>query len=132
MTSSDALVASPASSPPTKASLTSWWERFRKKNGSGGDGKGALQNSLRRTRDVSWFRYPTCTDYHLAEAIGEQQGIFGVPLDQSIKYANVAINVTDSNGESQVYGYVPVVVAKCGVYLKEKGTSYTPLPLPNF
>ncbi|KKY25130.1 putative rho gtpase activator [Phaeomoniella chlamydospora] len=49
-------------------------------------------------------------------------GIFGVPLADSIKYANVAISLTNEQGESFIYGYVPIVVAKCGVYLKEKAT----------
>jgi hypothetical protein len=48
-------------------------------------------------------------------------GIFGVPLIQSIPYANVAISLFNEHGESYIYGYVPIVVAKCGVYLKEKG-----------
>ena len=55
------------------------------------------------------------------------QGIFGIPLNVSIKYANVAISLTNDNGESFIYGYVPIVVAKCGVFLKEKGM-YTLLP----
>ena len=50
-------------------------------------------------------------------------GIFGVPLQDSIKYANVAISLTNEQGESYVYGYVPIVIAKCGVFLKEKGNS---------
>ena len=48
-------------------------------------------------------------------------GIFGVPLNVSIKYANVAISLMNEQGESFIYGYVPIVVAKCGVFLKEKG-----------
>jgi hypothetical protein len=52
-----------------------------------------------------------------------QAGIFGVPLIQSIPYANVAISLFNEHGESYIYGYVPIVVAKCGVYLKEKGRS---------
>jgi hypothetical protein len=52
------------------------------------------------------------------------QGIFGVPLRQSITYANVAISLIDENGKSYIYGYVPIVVAKCGVFLKEKGSFY--------
>jgi hypothetical protein len=51
----------------------------------------------------------------------EPNGIFGVPLRQSITYANVAISLVDANGKSYIYGYVPIVVAKCGVFLKEKG-----------
>ncbi|KAJ9217322.1 hypothetical protein DTO166G4_953 [Paecilomyces variotii] len=52
----------------------------------------------------------------------QPRGIFGVPLNVSIKYANVAISLTNDHGESFIYGYVPIVVAKCGVYLKEKAT----------
>lgn len=52
----------------------------------------------------------------------DPQGIFGVPLQASVRYANVAISLTDPQGNSYIYGYVPIVVAKCGVYLKEKGT----------
>lgn len=52
-------------------------------------------------------------------------GIFGVPLRQSITYANVAISLVDDDGKSYIYGYVPIVVAKCGVFLKEKGSSPT-------
>lgn len=47
--------------------------------------------------------------------------IWGVPLRQSITYANVAISLQDAQGKSYIYGYVPIVVAKCGVYLKEHG-----------
>ena len=58
-------------------------------------------------------------------------GIFGVPLEVSIKYANVAISLMNEQNESYVYGYVPIVVAKCGVFLKEKGKMmYTQLVFP--
>lgn len=56
--------------------------------------------------------------------VEQPTGIFGVPLHVSIKYANVAISLTDDRGESFIYGYVPIVVAKCGVFLKEKGTRF--------
>lgn len=58
----------------------------------------------------------------LTVAEPKPQGIFGVPLRQSINYANVAISLVDEDGKSYIYGYVPIVVAKCGVFLKEKGT----------
>lgn len=57
----------------------------------------------------------------MKETAAEPGGIFGVPLRQSITYANVAISLIDGEGKSYIYGYVPIVVAKCGVYLKEKG-----------
>jgi hypothetical protein len=58
-----------------------------------------------------------------------KHGIFGVPLRQSITYANVAISLVDENGKSYIYGYVPIVVAKCGVFLKEKGAMKSCFPL---
>lgn len=60
----------------------------------------------------------TCTVVPVVET---SPGIFGVDLHISIKYANVAISLMNENGESFIYGYVPIVVAKCGVFLKEKG-----------
>ena len=47
--------------------------------------------------------------------------VFGVELQTSIRYANVAISLQNEEGESYIYGYIPIVVAKCGVFLKEKG-----------
>ena len=62
----------------------------------------------------------------------ELQGIFGVPLQTSVRYANVAISLTDHNGQSYIYGYVPIVVAKCGVFLKEKGNEFFFFPIRKF
>ena len=53
--------------------------------------------------------------------VAQPTGIFGIPLQTSVRYANVAISLQDADGHSYVYGYVPIVVAKCGVFLKEKG-----------
>ncbi|RMZ89565.1 hypothetical protein DV736_g3222, partial [Chaetothyriales sp. CBS 134916] len=57
------------------------------------------------------------------EKVEPPPAIFGVPLAESIRYANVAISLTNEQGESFIYGYVPIVVAKCGVFLKEKDTA---------
>ncbi|KAH7067677.1 Rho-GTPase-activating protein 5 [Paraphoma chrysanthemicola] len=76
-----------------KRDLTSWWRQFSKR--------------------------PAKKDEDKEAAL---PGIFGVPLIQSIPYANVAISLFNEHGESYIYGYVPIVVAKCGVYLKEKAT----------
>ncbi|KAI4122164.1 MAG: hypothetical protein LQ338_005972 [Usnochroma carphineum] len=80
--------------PPSKRDLRSWWKGFK------GNAKKEEEKQVAET--------PT--------------GIFGVALQDSIKYANVAISLTNERGESYIYGYVPIVVAKCGVYLKEKAT----------
>jgi hypothetical protein len=79
-----------------------------------------ITNGIRRsTRPLaSWYTLVFHADVSLVE---QPQGIFGVPLRQSITYANVAISLVDENGKSYIYGYVPIVVAKCGVFLKEKG-----------
>ncbi|KAL9132148.1 MAG: hypothetical protein Q9217_000082 [Psora testacea] len=81
-----------AASPPSKRDLASWWSGFKKKT----------------KKEEEKVQPPT--------------GIFGVSLATSIKYANVAISLTNENGESYTYGYVPIIIAKCGVFLKEKGT----------
>ncbi|KAK5070363.1 GTPase activating protein (GAP) for Rho1p [Lithohypha guttulata] len=81
-----------AVSPPSKEQLKSWWTKFGRK------------------KDKSEDQGPA------------DRGIFGIPLSESIRYANVAISLSNEQGESFIYGYVPIVVAKCGVFLKEKAT----------
>ncbi|KAK3313810.1 Rho GTPase activation protein [Apodospora peruviana] len=85
---------SAVSPPPNKRDLKSWWKGFK------------LPSKHQEANDNR----------------PQGQGIFGVPLRQSITYANVAISLIDENEKSYIYGYVPIVVAKCGVYLKEKAT----------
>ncbi|CCG83560.1 putative Rho GTPase activator [Taphrina deformans PYCC 5710] len=50
------------------------------------------------------------------------RGIFSVPLHESIVYANVAISLYNDDGQTFIYGYIPIVVAKCGLYLKDNAT----------
>lgn len=50
--------------------------------------------------------------------------VFGVALGTSIKFANVAISLVDEEGNSFIYGYIPIVIAKVGVFLKEKGMCF--------
>lgn len=47
--------------------------------------------------------------------------MFGLPLRTSIKYANVAVSLVNDQGESYVHGYIPVLVGKTGMFLKERG-----------
>ena len=77
-------------------------------------GKIAASNPFIRPR-----KSPTTVDAPLPAS--PPMGIFGVPLVQSITYANVAISLVDAEGMSYIYGYIPIVVAKVGVYIKEKG-----------
>ncbi|RDA83725.1 hypothetical protein CP532_0228 [Ophiocordyceps camponoti-leonardi (nom. inval.)] len=80
-------------SPPNRRDLKSWWKNFK-----------------------------LPSKHQDSAPVAKAPGIFGIPLRQSITYANVAISLIDERGQSYIYGYVPIVVAKCGVYLKEKAT----------
>ncbi|KAI0070459.1 Rho GTPase activation protein [Panus rudis PR-1116 ss-1] len=79
--------------PPTKASLKTWWSHF----------------TAQKTKKE-------------AEEKKVTGAIFGKPLKESLKTANVQITTANARGEMYVWGYVPVVVAKCGLYLKENAT----------
>lgn len=99
-----------AMSPPSKSELKSWWKRFGRKTDTDDEHGKTTPTAPIGVPPLTW------------SAAIPPPGIFGVPLAESIRYANVAISFTDGvTGESQLYGYVPIVVAKCGVYLKEKG-----------
>lgn len=90
--------------PPTKASLKAWWKGFI-----------AAQKAKRE--------FNSKAGYHPPESEATNGRVFGVPLRQSLRYANVPISTAAAQGGTlYIYGYVPVVVAKCGLYLKENGT----------
>ncbi|KIX08042.1 uncharacterized protein Z518_02697 [Rhinocladiella mackenziei CBS 650.93] len=47
--------------------------------------------------------------------------VMGVPVHESIRYANVAISIEDEEGQEFIFCYLPIVVAKCCNYLKDPG-----------
>lgn len=59
--------------------------------------------------------------------------VFGIPLRDSLRYANVQISTANTNGgELYIYGYVPVVVAKWLVmHLRPSRHIYTGTNQPN-
>jgi len=57
--------------------------------------------------------------------ISRSGGVFGVAVITSIPYANTAISLFSEAGESYIWGYIPTIVAKCGVYLKGEGEPAT-------
>lgn len=79
----------------TKASLKAWWSAFTKVKLPSKDKKSPVESLENR--------------------------VFGVPLRKSLKYASVAISMAGEDGNQYVWGYVPVIVAKVGLYLKENG-----------
>ncbi|KAG0150325.1 hypothetical protein CROQUDRAFT_38467 [Cronartium quercuum f. sp. fusiforme G11] len=52
-----------------------------------------------------------------------QPTVFGARLEDSLELASVAISMIGQDKKAYIYGYIPVVVAKCGLFLKENGTS---------
>jgi hypothetical protein len=53
------------------------------------------------------------------EIIPTYPKVFAVPLRESIVYANVAISLMDENGKQYLFGYIPIIVARIGLFLKE-------------
>jgi len=134
---------------PTKKDLASWWRSFKRGNqrrdeetsehplsptdatssavqGSLSDDQMTQRNVRLRVRSQTLNKLITSAVQLMktnseADPTMPEKGIFGVDLQTSIRYANVAISLSDAEGKSYVYGYVPIVVAKCGVFLKEKG-----------
>lgn len=75
------------------ANLKSWWKGFREKDGKG---KGKADSNTSQ--------------------------VFAVPLETSLSCASVQISTAGPDGSLYVWGYIPVVVAKCGLHLKETAT----------
>ncbi|KAI9251213.1 Rho GTPase activation protein, partial [Sporodiniella umbellata] len=49
--------------------------------------------------------------------------VFGVPLTSSIRYAKTSVGYVDEDGvKHSRAGSIPIVVAKCGSFLKQQGT----------
>ncbi|KAK7690455.1 hypothetical protein QCA50_005553 [Cerrena zonata] len=88
--------------PPSKVSLKAWWNHF---------------NFAQKARKEAEEKKGEWTQVNPCENV-----VFGKPLKESLKYANVQISTANSNGDLYVWGYIPVVVAKCGLYLKETAT----------
>ncbi|CAE6529593.1 unnamed protein product [Rhizoctonia solani] len=88
----------PASPPATRQNLKSWWKQF--KNAQGAILKRDPEDLVKHTPHT----------------------VFGIPLRESLRYASVQISTANHQGELYVWGYIPVVVAKCGLFLKENAT----------
>ncbi|KLO09752.1 Rho GTPase activation protein [Schizopora paradoxa] len=89
----------PPTSPPNKANLKAWWKQFTAQRGM--------------KKDIPNYPRKVDTSPH---------PVFGVPLRESLLYASVQISTANVDGQLYVWGDIPVVVAKCGLYLKENAT----------
>ncbi|KAJ8663063.1 hypothetical protein O0I10_001240 [Lichtheimia ornata] len=82
-----------APSPTQNAQIRAWWKRVTK-----------INNGL-----------PTDSDMKAAD-----EGVFGLPLSESILYAHSTISYMDPSSGALCYGVIPTIVAKCGSFLKSK------------
>ena len=49
-------------------------------------------------------------------------------LSEGVEYASVPICMAGADGQQHVYGYIPTIVAKCGMFLKEQGNNFVYKP----
>ncbi|GAA6057613.1 hypothetical protein JCM3770_004994 [Rhodotorula araucariae] len=103
---------------PSKASLVRWWKAFTRRE----------KDKDRTAPAPAPAAAPPATPPYAPPQRGLEPGksgkgrVFGVPLNDSLQYASVAISLIAEDGNQYVYGYVPIVVAKCGMMLKETAT----------
>ena len=107
------MVSEPDSAP-TKASLKAWWTHFTTAQKMKRDAEQRQGPSPARRRARTEPRSPR-------SPAQDEHPVFGKPLRESLRYASVQISTANANGELYVWGCIPVVVAKCGLYLKENG-----------
>lgn len=93
-------------SAESREGLTSWWSKFKSK-------------PAKKDPEVAPSTNPR---FASRSTLVDRSGIFSVPLHESIAYANVAISLYNSDGKSFIYGFIPIVVAKCGLFLKDNAT----------
>ncbi|KAH8117941.1 Rho GTPase activation protein [Phellopilus nigrolimitatus] len=99
---------SPSPPPPTKANLKAWWNQFK---------------FMQRMKPPGQKDLPPGYGYGYGKGIDDSpHPVFGAPLHESLEYASVQVSTANSNGELYIWGDIPVVVAKCGLYLKENAT----------
>lgn len=134
--SSEALTATTgtSSSPSTKPSLSGWFKQLKKSQEEDEISGASLSENFGRKEPEQ----PTTTTSSTSNEETKKSAasiinsipseyrdspIFGVPLRTSVQYAHVSISLSDpESGEHFVYGHIPVVVAKCGVFLKKSAT----------
>lgn len=93
-----------------------------------------LHHKSRSTNNVARIRSDSETSSSLRQnrdsfmqinpLVDENSKYFGVPLSDAIDIAHAKISILNNDlNSNQVlqYGKIPIVVAKCGVYLKKKG-----------
>ncbi|CAO3624329.1 unnamed protein product [Mucor hiemalis] len=75
--------------------------------------------SNKDTSIKSWWKKVTHNSNNKPVSLKQDDQIFGVPLQDSLKCASAAIAYVDN--DVQYVGLIPLIVAKCGSYLKGQG-----------
>ncbi|KAG0176829.1 hypothetical protein DFQ28_006809 [Apophysomyces sp. BC1034] len=83
-------------SSPQKALVRAWWKKVTAAN-------------------------PKADDFKVMKLPVVDGGVFGLPLSESLRYAHSSISYIDDRTGIQCFGVIPIVVAKCGSFLKEEG-----------
>lgn len=109
----------PLNSSPTKT-LSNWWRNFKSDDQSEDPNISPSRPKLNRASASAFDVNPTTKRFERTPEADESL-IFGVPLSSSLDVTSVKIRLTDKDGESFIYGQIPVVIAKCAVYLKQNG-----------
>ncbi|GAA5933017.1 hypothetical protein JCM3775_005290 [Rhodotorula graminis] len=113
-----------ADEAPSKASLVRWWKAFTRKEKE----RAVVASSSSSAAAAPPPPQRTAAPLYSPQQRGLEPGqsgkgrVFGVALAESLQYASVAISLVADDGNQYVYGYVPIVVAKCGMMLKETAT----------
>lgn len=76
-----------------------------------------------------WSSFARAAPSPREERSADDLSMFGAPLPEALKQSSVAISLINQDGEQYVWGYVPAVVAKIGLFLKQHGTSRACVPL---
>lgn len=50
--------------------------------------------------------------------------MFGIPLIESVNYARTRISFNDEVTGKACNGFIPIIIAKCGAFLKDEGFFY--------
>ncbi|AMD22010.1 HGL330Cp [Eremothecium sinecaudum] len=128
------------SSSPAKNQIASWWRQFKNSpksistdsithRGSSGQGQnrfasgngtkfGDRPGKMPGSTDIRSKDFKSYRDSFLHSRNDFTGQVFGVPLSKSLSLASAEVVV---QSELANFGRIPIVVAKCGAYLKQNG-----------
>ncbi len=124
-------------SPDPQKSLSQWWKQFKSKDSNTSNPppgnftrpvlmyKSKSSNSALRPISTialdSDLQIQRDKYFNEVAAAYSDSHIFATELDESVRFASANIISTNKDGVDYRYGKIPIVVAKCGVFLKSNG-----------